>query len=240
MVDGIMYLTQRPNDVIALDAKTGRIFWIYKHRRSPGLQGVLRRQQSRPRDPRRHAVHGHARRASRRARCQEAAACSGTSKVAEYAHGYSDHAWRRSSSRTRSSSASAAASTASAASSRRTTRRPARKPGASTRFPRPASPAARPGPATPGRRGGGSIWVTGSYDPELNLTYWGIGNPGPDCNPAQRPGDNLYTDSVVALDADTGKLKWHFQFTPHDRYDWDSTQVPVLADTHVAGRAARS
>ena len=59
-----------------------------------------------------------------------------------------------------------------------------------------------------------SIWVTGSYDPALNLTYWGVGNPGPDWNPAQRPGDNLYTDSVVALDADTGKLKWHYQFTP--------------------------
>jgi alcohol dehydrogenase (cytochrome c) len=78
--------------------------------------------------------------------------------------------------------------------------------------------------------GGGSVWVTGSFDPELNLTYWGIGNPGPDWNPAQRPGDNLYTDSVVALDADSGKLKWHFQFSPNDPYDYDSVQVPVLAD----------
>jgi alcohol dehydrogenase (cytochrome c) len=72
--------------------------------------------------------------------------------------------------------------------------------------------------------------VTGSYDPELNLTYWGAGNAGPDYNADQRPGDNLYTASVVALDADTGKLKWHYQFTPHDRYDYDSVQVPVLAD----------
>ena len=72
--------------------------------------------------------------------------------------------------------------------------------------------------------------MTGSYDPELNLTYWGVGNPGPDWNGEQRPGDNLYTDSVVALDADTGKLKWHYQFTPHDDYDYDSVQVPVLAD----------
>ena len=79
--------------------------------------------------------------------------------------------------------------------------------------------------------------MTGSYDPALNLTYWGVGNPGPDWNPAQRPGDNLYTDSVVALDADTGKLKWHFQFTPNDGYDYDSVQVPVLADIDVAGRA---
>ena len=64
----------------------------------------------------------------------------------------------------------------------------------------------------------------------LNLTYWGIGNAGPDYNADQRPGDNLYTASVVALDADTGRLRWHYQFTPHDRYDYDAVQVPVLAD----------
>ncbi len=80
------------------------------------------------------------------------------------------------------------------------------------------------------QHGGGSVWVTGSYDPELDLTYWGIGNPGPDWNPRQRPGDNLYSDSVVALDPDTGELKWHFQFTPNDDYDYDSVQVPVLVD----------
>jgi alcohol dehydrogenase (cytochrome c) len=83
------------------------------------------------------------------------------------------------------------------------------------------------------KSGGGSVWVTGSYDPASNLTYWGIGNPGPDWNPAQRPGDNLYTDSVVALDADTGQLKWHFQFTPNDGNDYDSVQVPVLDRTSV-------
>ncbi len=64
------------------------------------------------------------------------------------------------------------------------------------------------------KTGGGSVWLTPSYDPALNLTYWGIGNPGPDWNADLRPGDNLYTDSVIALDADTGALKWHFQFTP--------------------------
>jgi alcohol dehydrogenase (cytochrome c) len=78
--------------------------------------------------------------------------------------------------------------------------------------------------------GGASVWLTGSYDPELDLTYWGIGNPGPDWNPAQRPGDNLYSDSVVALDPDTGELKWHFQFTPNDDYDYDAVQIPVLVD----------
>jgi alcohol dehydrogenase (cytochrome c) len=102
-----------------------------------------------------------------------------------------------------------------------------------------------PGPGEPGnntwagdswKTGGGSVWVTGSYDPEVNLTYWGIGNPGPDWNGDVRLGDNLYTDSVVALDADTGALKWHFQFTPHDEFDYDSVQVPVLADITWQGR----
>ena len=96
-----------------------------------------------------------------------------------------------------------------------------------------------PGPGEPGhdtwegddwRYGGASAWITGSYDPDVDLIYWGIGNPGPDWNPAQRPGDNLYSDSVVALDPDTGELEWYFQFTPNDPYDYDSVQVPVLVD----------
>src|SRR5262249_24566724 len=64
--------------------------------------------------------------------------------------------------------------------------------------------------------GGGSTWITGSFDPDLNLVYWGTGNPGPDMNGDVRPGANLYTCSMLALDLDTGKLKWHFQYTPHD------------------------
>jgi alcohol dehydrogenase (cytochrome c) len=83
--------------------------------------------------------------------------------------------------------------------------------------------------------GAATTWVTGSYDPELNLVYWGTGNPGPDWNGEVRQGDNLYSDCVLALDADTGKLKWHFQFTPHDVHDWDSTEVPVLIDAVVRG-----
>jgi alcohol dehydrogenase (cytochrome c) len=85
------------------------------------------------------------------------------------------------------------------------------------------------------QRGGGSTWVTGTYDPELNLLYWGTGNPGPDLYGKDREGDNLYTDSVVALDPDSGVLKWYYQFTPHDVHDWDSTHVPVLADMTVNG-----
>lgn len=86
------------------------------------------------------------------------------------------------------------------------------------------------------KRGGGSIWLTGSYDPELNLTYWGVGNPSPDFNGDVRPGDNLYTDSVIALDVDSGELKWHFQFTPHDEWDYDAVQTPVLVDREFRGR----
>ena len=85
-------------------------------------------------------------------------------------------------------------------------------------------------------RGGGSIWVTGTYDPEQNLVFFGTGNPGPDYYSNAREGDNLYTASLVALDADTGERRWHYQFTPHDVHDWDSTQVPVLGDLTINGQ----
>ena len=78
--------------------------------------------------------------------------------------------------------------------------------------------------------GGGSTWVTGSYDPATNTLIWGIGNPGPDWDNEYRPGDNLYTDTSLALDADTGKIKWHYQHTPNDPYDYDSVAENVLVD----------
>ena len=87
------------------------------------------------------------------------------------------------------------------------------------------------------KTGGASVWITGSYDPDLNLTYWGTGNPGPDWNGDVRLGDNLFSDAVVALDPDTGERKWHFQFTPHDIHDWDATQIMVLIDREFQGRA---
>jgi alcohol dehydrogenase (cytochrome c) len=105
-----------------------------------------------------------------------------------------------------------------------------------------------PGPGEPGhetwegeswKTGGGGTWVTGSYDPELNLIYWPAGNPGPDFNGDYRKGDNLYTNSMLAIDADTGKLRWHFQFTPHDVNDWSANQVPVLIDRAAKGRNRR-
>jgi len=82
-------------------------------------------------------------------------------------------------------------------------------------------------------RGGGAAWVTGSYDPELNLIYWGTGNPNPNYYGDDRQGDNLYTAAIVALDGDTGKLRWHYQFTPHDTHDWDSNHVPVLSELTI-------
>ena len=102
-----------------------------------------------------------------------------------------------------------------------------------------------PGPGEPGFESwgghpieisGGPTWMSGSFDAEQNLVIWTVGNPGPDFNGEMRPGDNLYTDSVVALDAETGKLKWYYQFTPHDTHDWDAQEFPVLIDTVFQGQ----
>lgn len=107
-----------------------------------------------------------------------------------------------------------------------------------------------PGPGQPGhdtwggkdtwRTGGGPTWVTGAYDPELDLLYWTVGNPAPDFNGEVRPGDNLYTNSVLALDPDDGKLRWHFQWTPHDVWDYDGVNEVILADLTVDGRPVKA
>jgi len=85
-------------------------------------------------------------------------------------------------------------------------------------------------------RGGGAMWVSGSYDPDLDLLYWGTGNPNPNYFGDNRLGDNLYTASIVAVNATTGKLKWHYQFTPHDTHDWDANQIPILTDLTIGGQ----
>jgi alcohol dehydrogenase (cytochrome c) len=108
-----------------------------------------------------------------------------------------------------------------------------------------------PGPGEPGhetwkdnygawKTGGGSTWVTGSYDPELNLIIWGTANPGPDWDNAYRPGDNLWTDSTLGLDADTGKIRWGFQHTPNDPYDYDSIAENTFVDTNINGKFVRA
>lgn len=86
------------------------------------------------------------------------------------------------------------------------------------------------------RRGGGPTWMTGTFDAELNTLYWGVGNPGPDLYGKVRQGDNLYSCSLLALDPDTGKLKWHYQFTPHDTHDWDANETPMLLDLPWQGK----
>ena len=84
-------------------------------------------------------------------------------------------------------------------------------------------------------RGSGGTWLTGTYDPDLNLVFWAVGNPGPDLDASVRPGDNLFTCSVVALNPETGERKWHYQFTPGDTHDWDSTQDLILVDRVYRG-----
>jgi alcohol dehydrogenase (cytochrome c) len=97
--------------------------------------------------------------------------------------------------------------------------------------PKPGEPGSHTWPDGPAwARGGGNCWVTGTYDPELNLLYWGTGNPAPDFDGGVREGDNLYTDSVVAIDVDSGEIRWHYQFTPHDLWDYDSTMENLLFD----------
>ena len=83
--------------------------------------------------------------------------------------------------------------------------------------------------------GGGTTWMPGTYDPELNTIYWGTSNPAPDFEGSVRPGDDLYTDCVLAVDPDTGKLKWYFQFTPHDLFDYDAVETPILIDAPYKG-----
>lgn len=245
VVDGIMYLTQPPNDIIALDAKTGRVFWVYEYTPSPDARpccaGPINRGL---------AILGDTLfMAAIDANLVAVDARNGGPlwkvKVAEPKESYvmtlaplvvKDKVIvgvAGGENGIRGFVAAYDARTGKEAWRFYTIPGPG-EPGHETWLPAPGDP---PGQADPDawKHGGAPIWNTGSYDPELNLTYWSTGNPGPDLAEVQRPGDNLYSDSVIALDADTGKLKWHFQFTPHDPYDFDATQIPVLADIKFNG-----
>jgi alcohol dehydrogenase (cytochrome c) len=228
VVDGVMYATQPPNDIIALDAKNGHAFWVYHYNVSPAARlccGIVNRGV---------AILGDMLfMATVDAHLVAIDAKNGHTlwnvKVADAAAGYAmtlaplvvkdkvligiaggEYGIRGF---------------------------------ISAYYARSGNEAWRfytvPGPGEPGhetwkgedwQRGGAPVWVTGSFDPDLNLTYWGTGNPGPDYNTGKRPGDNLYSDCVVALDPDTGKLKWYFQSTPNDAHDYDAVQVPVLTE----------
>ena len=239
VVDGVMYLTEAPNTALALDARTGRPFWRYQYNPSADSTALLRPRESRARDARQHVVHGDDRLEAHRARRDHgpAAVAEDRSRIARAGYamtlaplvvkdkviiGVAGGEYG-----IRGFIAAHDAATGDEA----------------WRFytiPAPGEPGfetwADGGDAW--QRGGASVWLTGSYDAALDLTYWGIGNPGPDWNPAQRPGDNLYSDSVVALDPDTGELKWHFQFTPNDDYDYDAVQIPVLVDLPTASASS--
>ena len=103
-------------------------------------------------------------------------------------------------------------------------------------IPRPGEPGSDTWQGRSAEHGSGATWMTGTYDPQLDLVYWPSGNPGPDFNGDNRDGDNLYSDSILALEAKTGKLKWYYQFTPHDIHDWDAEEPPVLVDTNWHGQ----
>jgi alcohol dehydrogenase (cytochrome c) len=103
-------------------------------------------------------------------------------------------------------------------------------------YPEPGSPEAKTWPSVEAMmHAGGMTWGSTTYDPELNLIYFGTGNPQPVINGRKRQGDNLFTESIIALNPDTGKMAWYFQSSPHDTHDWDATQTPVLIDGTVGG-----
>ena len=244
VVDGIMYLTQRPNDVVALDARTGRVFWTYQY----------------PTPPDHRACCGSNNRgvailddrlfmATLDAHVVALDATTGAPlwdvELADKELAYSftlaplavnDKVIVGTAGGDRGIRGFISALDAATGEEvwRFYTIPGPGEPGHETWEPCPPNPVTYCDPEA-WMHGGASVWLTGSYDPELNLTYWGIGNPGPDFYREQRPGDNLYSDSVVALDADTGELRWYFQFTPDDPYDYDAVQIPVLADIERNG-----
>ena len=104
-------------------------------------------------------------------------------------------------------------------------------------LPKPGTPDARTWPNDQAMtHGGGPAWMTGTYDPDLNLIYWGTGNPHPVLAGGGRAGDNLYTCSILALNADTGAIVWYFQASPHDTHDWDAVETPVLFTAEFNGK----
>jgi alcohol dehydrogenase (cytochrome c) len=229
VVDGMMYITQGPNNVVALDAVSGRIFWIFRYVPDPNFKaccGAPNRGLAMLGDTLfLGTVDAHllAIDAKTGQKLWE-------TTVADTAAGYAlTLAPLVVKGRVLVGNAGGEYGTRGfvAAYDAQTGKQ-------EWRFhtvPAPGEPGSETWPSAEWlQRGGAPVWVTGSYDPTLNLTYWGTGNPGMDYNPGARRGDNLYSNSVVALDADTGALRWHFQFTPNDAYDFDAVQVPVLVD----------
>ena len=238
IVDGVMYLTDPPNDVVAVDARTGRGFWRYRHELPAGVVPCCGRIN------RGLAILGNTLyMGTLDGRLVALDAGTGRKrwdvKVVDYEKGYSltmAPLVIRNKILVGPAGGELGIRGFIAAYDAETGKELWRF----KTIPEPGEPGNETWKGDSWMHGGASAWLTGSYDAELNLTYWGIGNPGPDWNPELRHGDNLYSDSVVALDADTGKLKWHFQFSPHDGFDYDAVQVPVLADLNWKGRPRKT
>ncbi len=237
VADGVMYTVQAPNDIVALDAATGRIFWVYSYSPAPQARlccGRINRGL---------AILGDTLfMGTIDAHIVAVDAKSGqllwNTKVADPEAGYAiTHAPLVVKDKVIVGTAGGEYGIRGflAAYDVHTGKEAWRF----NNIPGPGEKGHETWAGDSWKHGGASVWMTGSYDPQLNLTYWGIGNPGPDWNADLRLGDNLYTDCAVALDADTGKLKWYFQFTPHDDFDYDSVQVPVLADLDWKGARRR-
>ena len=233
VVDGVMYLTQAPNDVVALDAKAGRVFWVY-HYVLPQTLSVCCGQVNRGLAILGDVLFMGTLDAQIVAIDRRTGKPIWKTRVADNTRGYAitvaplvvkDKVIVGVSGGEYGIRGFIAAFDA----------RTGKEAWRFHIIPEPGEPGHETWEGDSWMQGGGPAWVTGSYDPALGLTYWGTGNPGPDYNPTQREGDNLFTDCVVALDVDTGKLKWHFQFTPNDGYDYDAVQVPVLVDTDWKG-----
>ena len=233
VVDGIMFITEAPSNVVAVDAATGRQFWRYNHtlpddlkiccgRNNRGVSILGETLYMSTLDA--HLVGIDARTGNLLWDSEVAEHSAGYSKTAaplivkdkvvtgiaggEYGiRGFID-----------------AYNAETGALDWRT-----------DTIPGPDNPDVRTWSGESWRTGGSASWITGAYDPDLDLVYWGTGNPGPDWNGDVRLGDNLYSDSVLALDGDSGEMSWYFQFTPHDVHDWDAIQVPILADIEFAG-----
>jgi len=255
VADGIMYVSQRPNDVVALDAKTGRVFWIYQYNPAPDHQACCGANN------RGLAIAGDTLfMATLDARLIAIDARTGRPlwnvQVDDHRQSYAmtnaplvvkDKVITGVGGGDRGIRGSVVAydiKTGKEVWRFYTIPGPGEKGHESWEK---CPPTTSQDPTNPNycdpeawKHGGGAIWLTGSYDATANLTYWGVGNVWPDYNNKQRPGDNLFTESVVALDADTGKLRWHFQFTPNGSYDYDAVQIPVLADMSLLGAPTKA
>jgi alcohol dehydrogenase (cytochrome c) len=228
VVDGIMYLTEPPSDVTALDTRTGRPLWKYQRATPTDIHvccGQVNRGVALLQDSvfvatiDAHLVALDARTGSVR----------WDAKLADYQQGYSITAAPLAiKDKVITGMAGGEFGVRGfldaydATSGKQVWR--------FSTVPAPGEPGSETWAGGSWRTGSAATWMTGSYDPESNVVFWGTGNPGPDLNGDVRTGDNLFSECLLALDADTGKLKWYFQFTPHDVFDWDAAQVPVLAE----------